>query len=219
MTDDSKKKPETGQDRPDDNKLIAERRAKLNALRAEGNAYPNDFRRDALAEALHAKYDDVDPEALEAQAVRVAVAGRMMAKRVMGKASFAQLQDQSGRIQLFLQRDTLGEEAYRRFKSDDVGDILEAFPGLRGVIHCYTGDPAHARRYLDAGFVISFAGILTFPKGDNVVCYCGSGVTAAHNVLAMRIAGFDEPLLYPGSWSEWIRDDQRPVATADNETG
>ncbi|TNF89754.1 MAG: sulfurtransferase [Gammaproteobacteria bacterium] len=58
-----------------------------------------------------------------------------------------------------------------------------------------------------------------FPKGDNVVCYCGSGVTAAHNVLAMRIAGFDEPLLYPGSWSEWIRDDQRPVATADNETG
>ena len=58
-----------------------------------------------------------------------------------------------------------------------------------------------------------------FPDGDNVVCYCGSGVTAAHNVLAMRIAGFDEPLLYPGSWSEWIRDDQRPVATADNETG
>ena len=51
---------------------------------------------------------------------------------------------------------------------DDVGDILEAFPGLRGVIHCYTGDPAHARRYLAAGFVISFSGILTFPKGDNV---------------------------------------------------
>ncbi len=51
---------------------------------------------------------------------------------------------------------------------DDVGDIIEEFPGLRGVIHCYTGDPAHARRYLDAGFVISFAGILTFPKGDNV---------------------------------------------------
>jgi thiosulfate/3-mercaptopyruvate sulfurtransferase len=53
-----------------------------------------------------------------------------------------------------------------------------------------------------------------FPEGDNVVCYCGSGVTAAHNVLAMRIAGLPEPLLYPGSWSEWIRSDDRPIATA-----
>ena len=53
-----------------------------------------------------------------------------------------------------------------------------------------------------------------FPSGDNVVCYCGSGVTAAHNVLAMRIAGLPEPLLYPGSWSEWIRDSGRPIATA-----
>jgi thiosulfate/3-mercaptopyruvate sulfurtransferase len=55
-----------------------------------------------------------------------------------------------------------------------------------------------------------------FPTGDNVVCYCGSGVTAAHNILAMRIAGLPEPLLYPGSWSEWIRDQARPVATAAN---
>jgi thiosulfate/3-mercaptopyruvate sulfurtransferase len=53
-----------------------------------------------------------------------------------------------------------------------------------------------------------------FPEGDNVVCYCGSGVTAAHNVLAMRVAGLPEPLLYPGSWSEWIRSSERPVATA-----
>jgi thiosulfate/3-mercaptopyruvate sulfurtransferase len=49
-----------------------------------------------------------------------------------------------------------------------------------------------------------------FPPGDNVVCYCGSGVTAAHNVLAMRHAGLGEPILYPGSWSEWIRSDDRP---------
>lgn len=55
-----------------------------------------------------------------------------------------------------------------------------------------------------------------FPEGDNVVCYCGSGVTAAHNVLAMRVAGLPEPLLYPGSWSEWIRDEDRPIATASN---
>jgi thiosulfate/3-mercaptopyruvate sulfurtransferase len=49
-----------------------------------------------------------------------------------------------------------------------------------------------------------------FPTGERVVCYCGSGVTAAHNVLAMRIAGLDEPILYPGSWSEWIRSEERP---------
>ncbi len=55
-----------------------------------------------------------------------------------------------------------------------------------------------------------------FPAGDNVVCYCGSGVTAAHNILAMRVAGLSEPLLYPGSWSEWIRDGARPVGTAEN---
>ena len=58
-----------------------------------------------------------------------------------------------------------------------------------------------------------------FPAGDDVVCYCGSGVTAAHNILAMRIAGLPEPMLYPGSWSEWIRDDQRPVATVEGNPG
>lgn len=58
-----------------------------------------------------------------------------------------------------------------------------------------------------------------FPTGENVVCYCGSGVTAAHNILAMRVAGLPEPLLYPGSWSEWIQSDERPVATAENPAG
>jgi thiosulfate/3-mercaptopyruvate sulfurtransferase len=48
---------------------------------------------------------------------------------------------------------------------------------------------------------------------DPLICYCGSGVTAAHNILALRIAGFAEPVLYPGSWSEWISDEQRPIAT------
>lgn len=57
-----------------------------------------------------------------------------------------------------------------------------------------------------------------FPAGNDVVCYCGSGVTAAHNILAMKVAGLPEPLLYPGSWSEWIRSDVRPIATA-SETG
>ena len=75
---------------------------------------------------MHAEYGDKDNDVLEAEPVRVKVAGRMMAKRVMGKASFAQLQDMSGRIQLFLQRDSLPEGVYQNFKSWDVGDIIGA---------------------------------------------------------------------------------------------
>jgi lysyl-tRNA synthetase, class II len=113
---------------PDDNSLIAERRGKLAALRGQGIAYPNDFRRDDLAGELQAAYADADAwtgEALEADGRRVSVAGRMLAKRVMGKAAFAQIQDVSGRIQLFLQSAALGE-TYDAFKGWDVGDILGA---------------------------------------------------------------------------------------------
>ena len=110
----------------DENSLIAQRRAKLDALRAEGNAFPNDFRRNSVAGELHAEYDDKENEVLEANPVRVKVAGRMMAKRVMGKASFAQLQDMSGRIQLFLQRDSLPDGVYQAFKGWDMGDIIGA---------------------------------------------------------------------------------------------
>jgi lysyl-tRNA synthetase class 2 len=110
----------------DENSLIAQRRAKLDALRAEGNAFPNDFRRNAVAGELHAEYDDRENDTLEAEPVRVKVAGRMMAKRVMGKASFVQLQDMSGRIQLFLQRDALPDGVYQAFKGWDVGDIIGA---------------------------------------------------------------------------------------------
>ncbi len=111
---------------PDENKLIAERRAKLAALRGQGNAFPNDFRRDAYAGDLQAEYADAgrwNAEALQAGGRRVALAGRLVAKRVMGKASFAQLQDMSGRIQLYLQTNALGE-AYEAFKGWDVGDIV-----------------------------------------------------------------------------------------------
>ena len=110
----------------DENSLIAQRRAKLDALRARGNAFPNDFRRDAIAGELHAEYGDKDNAQLEAEPRRVRVAGRLMAKRIMGKASFAQLQDMSGRIQLFLQRDTLPEGVYQEFKGWDIGDIIAA---------------------------------------------------------------------------------------------
>lgn len=113
----------------DDNHLIAERRAKLAKLRERGIAFPNDFRRSALAAHLKATYDDKTAEALDTSAVRVSVAGRMRAKRVMGKASFANLQDSSGAIQLFLQRETLAA-VYDDFKTWDVGDVV----GAEGVL-------------------------------------------------------------------------------------
>jgi lysyl-tRNA synthetase, class II len=107
----------------DENKLIAQRRQKLTELRQRGNAFPNHFRRDALAAFLHANYGTLQNEQLETQKTQVRVAGRIMAKRVMGKASFVQLQDMSGRIQLYLQRDELPEGAYEEFKGWDIGDI------------------------------------------------------------------------------------------------
>jgi len=109
----------------DENKLIAQRREKLSALREKGIAFPNDFRRDVLADELHAKYDEKSKEQLEELGIRVSVAGRMMLKRVMGKASFASLQDMSGAIQLYVQRDSLPEGYYNeQFKKWDLGDII-----------------------------------------------------------------------------------------------
>ena len=112
----------------DENALIAERRAKLATLRGQGVAYPNDFRRHDYAQDLQDEYADAGRwtgEALEASGRRVVLAGRMLAKRLMGKAAFAQIQDVSGRIQLFLQSEALGP-AYEAFKGWDVGDIVGA---------------------------------------------------------------------------------------------
>ena len=114
--------------RQDENKLIAERRAKLDAIREQGIAFPNDFRREDYAgdlQDLYANAEQWSAEALEAKGHRVAVAGRMLLKRVMGKASFIQIQDESGRLQLFLQANVLGE-IYTAFKGWDVGDIVSA---------------------------------------------------------------------------------------------
>jgi len=120
MTDKDEQTPQ------DEHKLIAERRAKLSALRERGVAFPSDFRRNVVAGELHAEYGDKDNDFFDAQPVRVKVAGRMMAKRIMGKASFAQMLDMSGRIQLFLQRDSLPEGTYQEFKGWDIGDIVGA---------------------------------------------------------------------------------------------
>ncbi|MDX1506762.1 MAG: lysine--tRNA ligase [Woeseiaceae bacterium] len=114
----------------DENKLIAERRRKLDALRERGRAFPNDFRRNALAEELHLMYGGHENDTLVAESVEVAVAGRMMAKRVMGKASFIKLQDRSGQIQVRVERDRLADGVYADFKKWDVGDIV----GARGVL-------------------------------------------------------------------------------------
>ena len=112
----------------DENRLIAERRTKLKALRGQGVAFPNDFRRGDYAGDLHAEYADAErwtAEALEGADRQVALAGRILLKRVMGKASFVQVQDESGRIQLFLQANALGD-TYTAFKGWDVGDIVGA---------------------------------------------------------------------------------------------
>ena len=106
--------------------LIAERRRKLSEMRSAGNAYPNDFRQEALADELHSQYGDQSGEALEELGKVVNVAGRLMAKRVMGKASFAKIQDRTGQLQLFVQKNSIGDELYAAFKSWDRGDIVGA---------------------------------------------------------------------------------------------
>ena len=116
----------TDKNEQDENKLIAERRKKLDALREGGNAFPNNFHRNALADELHNFYGDHEKETLEKENVEVSVAGRMMVKRVMGKASFIKLQDRSGQIQIRVDRDRLPEGVYADFKKWDVGDIVGA---------------------------------------------------------------------------------------------
>ena len=110
-----------------ENDLIAQRRQQLHELRESGNAFSNDFRRDSLAADLVAKYEEKTKEELEGEGVKVAIAGRMMSRRIMGKASFAHIQDMSGKIQLYVRRDDLPEGLYNTgFKKWDIGDIIGA---------------------------------------------------------------------------------------------
>jgi lysyl-tRNA synthetase class 2 len=112
------------------NPIVAERRAKLQQLRQLGPAYPNDFVRTHSAADLHARYANATREELDATPVSVAVAGRMMLKRLQGKVSFATVQDGSGRIQLFVTNDETGAEAHEAFRHWDIGDIV----GAHGVL-------------------------------------------------------------------------------------
>ncbi|CAM4375599.1 MAG: Lysine--tRNA ligase, heat inducible [Legionellaceae bacterium] len=106
--------------------LIAQRRAKLTKLREKGIAFPNQFRRDSLAANLHQQYNELSDEQLTEGKHFVRVAGRIMLRRVMGKASFIQIQDMSGQIQLYIREQALGVEAYDDFKKWDMGDIIGA---------------------------------------------------------------------------------------------
>jgi len=109
-----------------ESQLIAERREKLAAIRAQGVAFPNDFKPKHRAAELMRLHGEETNEQLEPQALKVSIAGRLMLKRVMGKASFGTLQDASGRIQLFVTKDALGDSVYDAFKRWDLGDILGA---------------------------------------------------------------------------------------------
>ncbi|MBM4200791.1 MAG: lysine--tRNA ligase [Gammaproteobacteria bacterium] len=117
-------------DTPDENKLIAQRREKLAEIRRSGIAFPNDFRRNTLVQPLHDEYGDQDGATIETRNVRVKAAGRLMGKRLMGKASFAHIQDMSGRMQTFLQKEALPEGVYEQFKQWDLGDIV----GVEGTL-------------------------------------------------------------------------------------
>ncbi|WP_338925456.1 lysine--tRNA ligase [Mycetohabitans endofungorum] len=125
MTDKNPHATQAGID-SDDNAIIAERRDKLRALREQGIAYPNDFRPENSAANLHARFADTDKDALEAHALNVSIAGRMMLKRIMGKASFATVRDGTGQIQFFITPADVGADVYDAFKKWDLGDIIAA---------------------------------------------------------------------------------------------
>lgn len=110
----------------DENRLIAQRREKLAEIREQGNAFPNDFRRNVMNAELTAEYAETDADTLKANTRRVKIAGRLMTKRVMGKASFATIRDMSGDMQLYVKRDDLPEGVYPVFKKWDLGDIIAA---------------------------------------------------------------------------------------------
>jgi lysyl-tRNA synthetase class 2 len=124
-------KTTTDQPQVDENELIRQRREKLDAWRETTQAYPNTFKPEHLASELIAHYGEIEKEALEELAVEVAVAGRMMSCRIMGKASFAHVQDRTDRLQVYVSRDALPEGFYNQeFKRWDIGDII----AVKGVL-------------------------------------------------------------------------------------
>ncbi|MDO4908111.1 lysine--tRNA ligase [Neisseria sp.] len=122
--------PLTEEPQLSENQIIALRREKLNEIRKQGTAFPNQFKRDAFAGDLQAQYGEVEKAGLDPQAIPVKIAGRMMLQRAMGKASFATVQDVSGQIQVYVNNQGVGEEAHNAFKHWDLGDII----GVEGTL-------------------------------------------------------------------------------------
>lgn len=108
----------------DEHRIIAQRREKLSRLRQLGQAFPNDFRREQTAAQLHESHGEKTKEALQEAGIETAVAGRIVLRRGQGKASFLTLQDVSGRIQIYIRQNDVGNEAYEDFKTWDIGDII-----------------------------------------------------------------------------------------------
>jgi lysyl-tRNA synthetase, class II len=114
----------------DDNEQIAQRRAKLNALRGQTNAFPNNFKPKDLAHDLHQKFNTDTHEELQPKNIKVSVAGRIMTRRIMGKASFIHVQDRSGKIQIYIRKEELPEKTFEALKEADLGDII----GVEGIL-------------------------------------------------------------------------------------
>src|SRR3990167_6859079 len=108
----------------DTHDLIEQRRSKLSKWRQEGHAYPTDFGRNALAKDILDQFQDKNEAELESHPTIVSVAGRIMTRRLMGKASFVHLQDMSGRIQLYVRQDAISPDNYEQFLQWDLGDII-----------------------------------------------------------------------------------------------
>ncbi len=126
MTEPENPETELQEVKQNENEIIALRKSHLDKLRAKGNAFPNDFRRQHEAAELHNTYAGKTREELQEDIVETAVAGRIVLRRMMGKASFITLQDVSGRIQLYVRQSDVGEEVYKDFKRWDIGDIVGA---------------------------------------------------------------------------------------------
>ena len=124
MTDEQQTRPE------DENEIIAQRRAKLKELRLQGNPFPNDFRRTDLALALHELYEQKSKDELADATIETKVAGRIMLRRMMGKASFLTIQDRSGRVQIYVRQNDVGDAVYQEFSKWDIGDIV----GVVGIV-------------------------------------------------------------------------------------
>ena len=110
----------------DENDIFSLRKAQLDEMRLKGNPFPNDFRRKHLASSLHDQFGGNSKEELEDDTTETAVSGRVVLRRMMGKASFLTLQDVSGRIQLYVRQDDVGQDIYEEYKHWDIGDIVGA---------------------------------------------------------------------------------------------